>query len=153
MNQLWNSSSYETLRSKLTFGWNWLDLHAFFHNWYMFHNWFTSPKHVHESTWCAHSIQFIYYVGGCCDWEWGRCRTGSASLKCSNSKATSLQVQDGFFCKQINNYFTHTIITIVCVIVFCLQNNPIMSLLNTLQASGLQPPPWIDEGLDMYNAI
>ena len=43
MNQLWNGSSYETLRSKPTFEWNWLDLRSLFHNWYMFHNWFTSP--------------------------------------------------------------------------------------------------------------
>ena len=31
MNQLWNSSSYET---KVTFRWNWLDLSSLFHNWY-----------------------------------------------------------------------------------------------------------------------
>ena len=34
--QLWNGSSYETLNSKLTFGWIWLDLSSLFHNWNRF---------------------------------------------------------------------------------------------------------------------
>lgn len=96
-------------------------------------------------------------VGRCCYWEWGGCGTCSASLQCSDSKAVGLPLQDSFHCKSLcsckrpciyNSGIVESTIIISLSKSFPhthnIQANPIISLLNTLQASGLQPPPsWI----------